>query len=183
MTVLLSQSLLICYLMLGTLPAKAVKSDLHVEMVSTSFHPLHLSSTEIGYTTKGGTIEISSRLFMDDLESVLSKQFKVPVDLSAPAKHKAMDELLKKYFAMHLKIQGNGKDLALNYIGFEKDREAVVIYMESTPVKALKKLAVSNSLMYDLFDDQTNIMHVTYNGERKSSKLDYPKTNAVILSL
>ena len=104
----------------------------------------------------------------------------MPTDLSAPEKHKAMDELLKKYMAMHLKLKANGKPLAFNYLGFEKDREAVLVYVESLPVKGLKKLEVQNTLMYDLFDDQTNIMHMHYNGNRKSAKLDYPESNAVI---
>lgn len=169
MTVLLTKLILICYFPLSFIPS--------------SVHPLHLSSMELNYTTKGGTIEISCRLFTDDLEDALRKQFKVTTDLSAPARHKAMDELLKKYTAAHLQFKANGKVLSLNYVGFEKDREAVLIYVESVPIKGLKKLEVQNSLMYDLFDDQTNIMHMLYNGERKSSKLDYPETTAVLLDL
>jgi hypothetical protein len=179
MTILLSKSLLICYFILGLMPSGKINSPENLN----ARHPLHLSSMELNYTTKGGTIEISCRLFTDDLETALNKQFKVPTDLSAPAKHKAMDELLKKYVAMHVQMKGNGKVLGLKYLGFEKDREAVIVYVESAPVATLKKLEINNSLMYDLFDDQTNIMHVIYNGERKSSKLDYPKSGAVLLNL
>ena len=171
MTVLFSQILLICYLFSGVLPLKP------------KWHPLHLSSMDVNYTTKPGTLEISCRLFTDDLEDALKKQFNVPTDLSAAAKHQAMDVLLKKYIALHLKFQANGQPVTLNYLGFEKDREAVIVYVESTPLKAFKKLEVYNTLMYDLFTDQTNIMHVVINGDRKSSKLDYPETKAVLVNL
>jgi hypothetical protein len=186
MTVLFSQFLLICSLLLCLTTTPAVQQGSSDQSTIASvddkslLHPLHLSSMEINYTTKPGTLEISCRLFTDDMEDALKKQFKVPTDLSAPAKHKAMDELLKKYIALHLKFQANGKPIALNYLGFEKDREAVIVYVESVPVKSLKKLEVYNTLMYDLFDDQTNIMHVVVNGKRKSDKLDYPEANAVI---
>ena len=184
MQLLLSKSLLFCYLLLSFIPLgiKDMKQNDNSGSLKT-WHPLHLSSMELNYTTKGGTIEISCRLFTDDLEDALSKQFKVPTDLSAPAKHKAMDELLKKYMVMHFKLKANGKPLAFNYLGFEKDREAVLVYLESVPVKGLKKLETYNTLMYDLFDDQTNIMHMLYNGQRKSAKLDFPESNAVILDL
>ncbi|MET3112908.1 hypothetical protein AAKU52_000627 [Pedobacter sp. CG_S7] len=178
MTLIISQSLLICYVLLGFTSFPKAKNP-----VATGRHPLHLSSMELNYTTKGETIEISCRLFTDDLENALSKQFKVPTDLSAPSKHKEMDALLRKYIALHVQLKGNGKALGLNYIGFEKEREAIIVYIESVPVKALKKLAINNSLMYDLFDDQTNIMHMHYNGERKSTKLDYPNSNTVLLDL
>ena len=69
MPILLSKSLLICYLLLsfilfGLRSLRAIKS----------WHPLHLSSMELNYTTKGGTIEISCRMFTDDTEDALSKQ-------------------------------------------------------------------------------------------------------------
>ena len=187
MTVLFSQFLFFCVLVLGLAPVHPVQtkalpnhspeSDVRLDNL---LHPLHLSSMDINYTTKGGTLEISCRLFTDDMEDALKKQFQVPADLSAPAKHQAMDVLLKKYIALHLRFQANGKAVALNYLGFEKDREAVIVYVESAPIKSLKKLEVYNTLMYDLFNDQTNIMHVVVNGKRKSDKLDYPEAKAVI---
>nr|WP_233173829.1 DUF6702 family protein [Pedobacter sp. ASV19] len=137
-------------------------------------HPLHLSSMELNYTTKGATVEISCRLFTDDLENALNKVFKVHADLSSAAKHAEMDGLVKKYAARHLQLKTGSKLIGLNYLGFEKDNEAIVLYIESVPVKGLKDLEILNTLMYDLFDDQSNIMHITYNGNRKSTKLDYP---------
>ncbi|HWW37960.1 DUF6702 family protein [Pedobacter sp.] len=137
-------------------------------------HPLHLSSMELNYTAKGATVEISCRLFTDDLENALTKAFKVHADLTSVAKHAVMDELVKKYAVQHLQLKTRGKVIGLNYLGFEKDNEATVLYIESVPVKGLKDLEILNTFMYDLFDDQSNIMHITYNGNRKSTKLDYP---------
>lgn len=164
MTIILNQTLLICYLILGFLPVKPLEKR----------HPLHLSSMELNYITKGATVEISCRLFTDDLENALTKAFKVHADLSSAAKHAAMDELVKKYAAQHLQLKTGGKVIGLNYLGFEKDNEAVVLYIETVSVKGLKDLEILNTFMYDLFDDQSNIMHITYNGNRKSTKLDYP---------
>ncbi len=174
MTLFFSQTLLFFHLLLGSGLLTSGGEN------RNAWHPLHLSSMELNYS-KGGTIEISCRLFMDDMENALNKAYQVPTDLSAPARHQAMDQLLKKYIASHLQLKANGKPLVLNYLGFEKDKEVVLVYVESVPVKGLQKLEITNSLMYDLFDDQTNIMHLHYLDKRKSFKLDYPKTNAVIL--
>lgn len=166
---LLSQTLLICYLILGLfhpdLPA-APKSGLK--------HPLHLSSSELNCNAKSGTIEISCRIFTDDFEDLLGKKYKVKPDLSAASKHKEMDELVNQYITSHLLLSANGKPLHLTYLGFENDSEAVIIYLESAKVNRLKKLQTTSTVLYDQFDDQTNIFHVTFNGSRKSSKLTYP---------
>lgn len=163
------QSLLICYVFLGVF-----KSGNELPAGKMLRHPLHLTSTELNYNPKTHTVELSCRIFTDDFEDVLARKFKVRTDLSAPAKHKEMDELVKKYMAEKMQLAGNGKGLKLNYLGFENDKEAVVVYMESDELKGLQKLQTTCTVLYDLFDDQTNIFHVTFNGNRKSAKLTYP---------
>ncbi len=163
------QSLLICYAFFGFFSAEPP-----VSAIKTVRHPLHLSSTELNYTLKDKTIQISCRIFTDDFEDALGKKFKVKSDLSAPARHKAMDALVMKYMLAAIHMSADGKPLLLNYIGFENDSEAVIIYMESDKVANLKKLETTSTVLYDLFDDQTNIFHVTFNGNRHSSKLSFP---------
>ena len=38
-------------------------------------HPIYISSTEVDYNTKAKSIEISVKIFVDDLEPVLSKKY------------------------------------------------------------------------------------------------------------
>jgi hypothetical protein len=163
------QSILICYVILGIIKAPA-----DADSVNSYRHPLHLSSTELNYNTKTATVELSCRIFTDDFEDLLGKKYKIKPDLSAPARHKEMDALINKYMASHMQLSTGGKVLPLTYIGFENDKEAVVVYMESAEAKNLKAMEIGCTVLYDSFDDQTNIFHVTYNGNRKSSKLTYP---------
>jgi hypothetical protein len=162
----IQQSLVICYAFLGVFVPG--------HNFSTLRHPLHLSSTELNYNAKENTMEISCRIFTDDFETALGKDFKVKTDLSSAARHQVMDGLVKKYMAAHLQLSANNKPLNLNYLGFENDKEAVVVYIESEQVKNVKNLETTCTVLYDLFDDQTNIFHITFNGNRKSSKLTYP---------
>lgn len=165
----IGHSLLICYAFFGFLP-----TGLPITAEKSLRHPLHLSSTELNYNIKDQTVQVSCRIFTDDFEEALSKKFKVKSDLAAPAKHKAMDALVMKYMLAAIHFTGNGKQLSLNYLGFENDSEAVIIYMESARVPNLKKLETTSTVLYDLFDDQTNIFHVTFNGSRHSAKLSFP---------
>lgn len=139
-----------------------------------SKHPLHVSTTEINFNAKEKSLEISCRIFTDDFEAALSKQFKVKTDLSKPAMHKAMDELVKKYLIANLQYKINGKNLTATYIGFEKDIEATNIYLEINNISSLQRLSLTNSILYDFFDDQMNILHVENLGTRKSVRANYP---------
>lgn len=143
-------------------------------------HPLHVSTTEINFNSKEKSLEISCRIFTDDFEAILAKQFKTKTDLSKPAMHKEMDELVKKYLNAHLKYTVNGKLIGASYIGFEKDNEATNVYFEIDNISTLQGISIENSILYDLFDDQMNILHVEKGGTRKSARANYPNRELVV---
>ncbi|GAA4310531.1 hypothetical protein GCM10023149_05240 [Mucilaginibacter gynuensis] len=161
-----SKSLLYCYIFLGITAFKAPSK--------ANFHPLHVSTTDISYNKDDGKFEVICTIFTDDFEAALAKQYHTKTDLSKESMHAAMDELVKKYVADHLQIKTSATPLKLTYIGFEKANEAVNIYLESDKTTAIKKVDADVSLLHNLYDDQMNIVHITVNGARKSTKLDYP---------
>ncbi|RZL46076.1 MAG: hypothetical protein EOP00_16115 [Pedobacter sp.] len=155
-------------------------SILPSRLMSERKHPLHVSTTEIEFNTKEKSLEISCRIFTDDFETVLAKQFKTKTDLTKPSMQKAMDELIKKYISAHLKLNINGKNATATYVGFEIDHEATNVYLEIANINSLQKINLNNSILYDLFDDQMNILHVQKQGARKSVKTNYPETLAAV---
>jgi len=143
-------------------------------------HPFHVSVIEINHNATDKTLEISCKIFTDDFEKVLAKNYKTKVDLINPPDKAKMDTLIKKYLFSHLSVKANGKPVVFDYLGFENDHEAAYGYIEVPNIPAVNKFDISTSIMYDLFDDQMNIFHVTVDGKRKSTKLNYPDKEAVI---
>ncbi|TWR30985.1 hypothetical protein FPZ43_00430 [Mucilaginibacter pallidiroseus] len=171
MAALLSNSLLYCYILTGLLsltnPAK------------TTFHPLHVSTTDISLNPKDNQLEITCTIFTDDFESALEKQFHAKADLNRADMHAAMDVMVKNYVNAHLQIKAGGAAVKPNYLGFEINREAVNVYLESAKINTPKNMEAEVSLLQDLYQDQLNIVHMTVNGTRKSTRLDYPAKKAV----
>lgn len=143
-------------------------------------HPFHVSVIEINHNAADKTLEISCKIFTDDFEKVLAKNYKTRVDLINPPNKAAMDTLIKKYLYSHLSIRANGRPVVFDYLGFENDHEAAYGYIEVSDMTSVNKFDISTSIMYDLFDDQMNIFHVTVDGKRKSTRLNYPDKDAVI---
>ncbi len=143
-------------------------------------HPFHVSVVEVNHNASDKTLEISCKLFTDDFEKVLSQNYKAKVDLTNPPNKAAMDTLVKKYIFSHLAIRTNGKSLGFSYVGFEVEKEAVYGYIEVDNVALVNKVDLINSLMYDLYEDEVNIMHVIVNGNRKSTRLTFPDKEATL---
>lgn len=141
-------------------------------------HPFHVSVIEVNHNAADKTLEISCKIFTDDFEKILAKNYNAKVDLINPPNKPAMDSLIKKYLFSHLSIKANGRPVAFSYIGFENENEAAYGYIEVENISSVTKLDISTNIMYDLFDDQMNIMHITIGGNRKSTRLNYPEKEA-----
>ncbi|MCW3168614.1 hypothetical protein OMO38_08745 [Chryseobacterium sp. 09-1422] len=137
-------------------------------------HPYHVGSVEINYSSKSKTFEITGRFFLDDLENGLSKKYGKPFHFN-DSKYKAqINEALKNYSSEYFKLKSDHQFLRVNYIGYEEDSESVNVYLESEKVDSPKKVEAAVSFLYNLFDDQINLVHIIVNGNRKSEKLTYP---------
>lgn len=137
-------------------------------------HPYHVGSVEINYNQKSKTFEVTGRFFLDDLENGLNTKYGKALHFNDPKFKAQLNESLKNYAAEYFKLKANNKFLNVNYVGYEEDHESVNIYLESEKTEAPKKVEAAVSLLYNLFDDQINIVHIIVNGERKSEKLTYP---------
>ncbi len=149
-----------------------------IEKNANVFHPFYVSVTEINHNAKDKTLEISCKIFADDMEEVLKKNNNKPVDLANAKQLNQNNQLVADYIQKRLAINVDGKNVKLSFIGFEKDKESVYCYFEVPNVPSLKKIDLSNSLLQDLNEEQINIMHMIVNGHRKSYKLDFPKKDA-----
>lgn len=141
-------------------------------------HPLYISVTEISHNARDRILEVSCKMFTNDLETALEKMAKTHVDLSAAKDKAASDRLIGEYVERHLRLRLDGKAAALHFVGSEKENDGTWSYFQVDNVPAVKRIDVANDLLYDSFNQQIGIIHVTVGGQRKSTRLDYPDANA-----
>jgi hypothetical protein len=140
-------------------------------------HPFYIAVTEINLNTADKTLEVSCKMFADDLEQTIEKNNHTSLDISAEKDKGSFDKFIPAYVKSHLAIAVDGKKTNLSYIGYEKDKESAYCYFQIENILALKKIDIYNSLLHDFTSEQINIIHVTVNGKRQSTKLDYPNKN------
>jgi hypothetical protein len=144
-------------------------------LLSFRVHPYHVGSVEFSYNSKSKTFEITGRFFMDDLENALNKKYGKSVHFLDPKYKSEINKELENYTSEYIKLKSDNQFIKVNYVGYEEDHESVNIYLESESLSVPKKVETAVSLLYNLFDDQMNIIHIIVNGERKSEKLNYPE--------
>ena len=138
-------------------------------------HPFFVSMTDINYNEKDKDLEISVRIFTNDLENTIRKYHSdVKVDILHPVNQQQMNEFVNDYIQKNFQLQLNGKPVQLSFVGYEEQSESIWTYFEVKNVNAVQKLSIVNALLYDYNTSQINMMHVKVKDKEKSDKVGYP---------
>lgn len=140
--------------------------------VLSLLHPVHISVTEVEYSAKDKTLQFTSRIFIDDLELSIRNARRSPeLDLLKPGGGLTTDQLVSEYLQRHISLRLDGKPVALKYLGHEIEDLAIICYIESAPFRKATTVEVTNNVIQETHSDQSNIVHVTYNGPVQSARL------------
>ncbi len=144
---------------------------------SKTVHPFFVSVTEIRSDTQQKSLNISCRMFTDDLQDALYETYRYKADLSK--RDAQTDPYLSRYIAEHLRLTVAAKPVVLQFIGFEIEEEATWCYFEAASFPGNGQMEVVNRLLYDFLPEQTNLIHFYRNGQRSSFKLVNPEEKVV----
>jgi len=129
-----------------------------------SLHKYYVSVTDIEYAKETKSLQIISRLFVDDFEKVLKERYLNTLSLD----DNSADFYMEKYFTKKLQIDVNKKPQQFNFIGKEIDGDMVHCYFEIENISNIETINVTNKLLFDTYKSQQNITHLKINGKKKS---------------
>lgn len=141
------------------------------------FHPFYVSVTEINHNAKNKTLEVSVKIFFDDLEAHIQKENSLSFDIIQPTDKAKTNQLIAAYLQKHLRLSINNKSVSLKYLGYEIQEDAAWCYLEIANINKISTLSINNNILYDLHKEQVNMLNVTVNQKRQSYKLDAPKSS------
>ena len=135
-------------------------------------HPIHISVSEINFSEKDKALQITSRIFIDDLElSIRAERKEDELDLIEPKNGLTTEKMVSDYVLKHMAVKLDGKIQKLKFLGMELEEPALICYIEIESVKKFKTIEVRNDIIMETHYDQSSIVHVTYKGPIKSMRL------------
>lgn len=133
-------------------------------------HKFYVSVTNVVYAEADQALQITSRVFIDDLEAVLLERYGVDTDLATPQESAQADAYIEKYFRTKFSVALDGKVVEYKFLGKRYDVDVAVCYMEIAKVQldSYSRMSVQNEVLTDLFDEQKNVVHIKWAGNKKS---------------
>lgn len=136
----------------------------------TAAHKFYISVTNVGYSEKDKAIQITTRIFLDDINAVLKARYDVDSKLGTKEESKVDRKYLEKYLRTKFLVEINGKPQDYKLLGKKYDTDMIICYLEVPKIELpkLRTIAIQNQVLTDIYDEQQNVVHFKINGKKKS---------------
>jgi hypothetical protein len=131
-------------------------------------HKFYMAIFQVNYAPEKKMLQITSRIFMDDLNLALEKKYGKKTNLGLEKETVEDLNLLKKYFNENLIIKVNGQTKPLTFLSKEVEGDVLISYCRVAEVAKLQTAEINNTLLTHWNSEQQNILHFNAFGEKKS---------------
>ncbi len=146
----------------------------------TLAHPLHLSITNITY--ENGMLTVSMKTFLDDWETAYFHYHSKVIDFSEPGQNEIpwVGAYLTENFSICMEKGGTPLEMDIDTI--KLNAESMTIEMKALLQGNPNSLYIYNSLLTDIYPDQTNLVIFGFKDRETGMKFDV-KTHDNVMRL
>ena len=144
-------------------------------------HKFYVSTTSIVYKEQKQTFEITSQMFIDDMETLLRLDNKY-IKMLPDSNIKLIDELIESSLRTYFQIEINKKNIDFEFVGREYKNDIIQCYIEVMIPDNSKKITLRNRMFFNLFKEQQNIIHFK-NQQKRESFLLHNESDTVVFYL
>ena len=153
---------------------------LFLGLSSMAVHKFYVAIYQINYVSQKKRIEITARIFIDDLNEALEFKFKKKTFIGTEKESPEDVVLLKKYLADKFTLKVDGQLKPLNFLSKELENNVLICYLNIKDISKVKNIEVQNSIITEIYSEQQNIIQSKLNGEKDSLLLTSEKTNGML---
>lgn len=140
-------------------------------MAFTTSHKFYVSVTQIDYIEDKQSVQIISRIFVDDFENLIRERYDNSIAFEENNESEKVDLYIERYLKSKIKIKINDQDVTFHFLGKEYELDIMYCYLEIENVEEIKSFEVTNQILFDMFQNQQNIVRTDINSKQKSFML------------
>lgn len=134
----------------------------------TTIHKYYVSVTKIEYVEEKKSVQIITRIFIDDFEKLLRQRYDSNITLNNDKDLSTTNNYIERYLREKIKIDINNTPANFVFLGKEYENDIVYCYLEIENVKSINNFQISNRVLLDLFEEQENVVRTQINNKYKS---------------
>ena len=142
----------------------------------SNIHDYYVSSTELVYVSEKEQVQLTTRIFIDDLEAFFNAQAEVSVQLSPDLDSNRIDSLVQDFFESNFQLIFDEKVVPINYLGRQYKEDQILIFAEVNNVSPPHSFEIHNTILISFREGQQNIIHFKTSSVKKSFLMNASRT-------
>jgi hypothetical protein len=145
-----------------------------VKLVLFFIHDFFVSVSYIEYDDQRNAIEAHKKIFFDDFEKTLKKQF-LNEDFDILKSNQILvDYYIRDYLTNNIEFVINDKKYDFEYLGHEYEDGIINCYFEINKIKKIKKIKIKDTSLFETFEGQENLIYFKANQKLTTIRLKDP---------
>jgi hypothetical protein len=137
-------------------------------------HDFFVSVSYIEYDDQRNAIEAHKKIFFDDFEKTLKKQF-LNEDFDILKSNQILvDDYIRDYLTNNIEFVINDKKYDFEYLGHEYEDGIINCYFEINKIKKIKKIKIKDTSLFETFEGQENLIYFQANQKLTTIRLKDP---------
>lgn len=149
-------------------------------LFSVAAHKYYVAVFQMEYAPKKKVIQMTSRIFLDDLESVLNKKHNKKLNIGTTRELPEAASYIKEYLVLNCMVNINGKHKPIKFLGKEIEDDILVCYFTIPAEARVKTISIKNTTLLEAYPEQQNIIHTNINSNKKSLMLTNAKQQGTL---
>jgi len=128
-----------------------------ISLLSFTDHEFHTSMTKVEYNSGSKEIKLSSKLDAEDFEKAVGAKI-------SDGNFKSKSE---NYLKNNVQLSVNGSPVSITLGEVSQSGEVLWIYYSVSNINEVNSIEITNTILFNLFADQTNIINFFVNNKRE----------------
>lgn len=141
---------------------------LFLSLSGFAMHKFYVSIYQINYAPEKKMLQITSRIFVDDLNTVLKEKYRRKTFLGEKNESEEDVVLMKKYILDNLTIKINGQPKPIHYLSKEMEGNVLICYYNIKEISKIKLFEIQNTVLLELNEEQQNIIQTNIYNKKQN---------------
>lgn len=141
-----------------------------IALLCCSWHPLKMSYTAVKYEPEERHLEVSFRVFQDDVEAAFLRNYGYRCNIVQQADDPELLSYLEGYFDQVFDLWAGREEICLDYLRMQPEQQmGLVLYFKSAPLttQQLNVLQIYNAILVTTFPQQVNMFFLGLDDDRR----------------
>lgn len=151
---------------------KSIQFNLIILLVFTAssftVHKFYVSIYKIDYVAKKKMIQITSRIFIDDMNEALEKKYHKKTFVGTNKETKEDEALMNNYLSEKMIFRLNKITMPIHFLSKEVEANVIISYFNIKDISKITTLSLENGALLEINEEQQNIIQANITGEKQS---------------